>query len=300
MGKGSMLTPDQRAAKRAIDALGKPPSISMRQSLADRENKGHNVMVAQRIRGLSILPEVVDRIKEGWPDSEVARWIHQEGKLKEVPVDLLRLEVRRYRTQVMSPTEVTARRLPQGVIEAAHMVRHATDELGELCREIEEHRGILDKARKVLGKMMDTTTSEPKDDKPEAASEVPHRVLEAAGLSQEEVRAYLTLCGDGIGSYVKLVEAHRRLAVSSAQIKALLHVDTGSDRAETSEVIEARVVEYTKRRFAGRKDAQEVLSDPESRRKVMGIFQRVLADPKLKDDLVRHTGNGTENDPEVI
>jgi len=292
-------TPAQRAAQRAIDYARKPPNISVRHGAA--RMKRRTTMVAQRLRKLDILPDIVEKIKEGWPDSEVARWIHQEGKLAEVSEDNLRLEIRRYRTQVMSPTDITARRLPEGVIEAAHMVRQATDELAELGREIEEHRDILVKTRRLLSKMLDTAEGNG-DGKggggPDKAiaDHVPNRAMEASGLAPLEIRAYLTLCGESMGNYVKLVDSQRKLALTSAQVKALLHVETGEDHMETSEVIEARVVEYTKRRFAGRQDAQKVLGNPDSRAKVMALFQRAITDPKLHGDL---TAKSRERDDDI-
>ena len=291
----------QKAAQRAIDNMKKPLTLSPKSLELKKKRKRHSEP-AKRIMSCPLRQDVVDKIKEGMPDVRIARWLQEQGYFNDFVTDTVRAAVRDFRLKCMSPTAVASRMWSRGVVKAVDQINKAADELAELNKEIQEHRLIMQKARKVLGKALDHGDgSEPKlsQEQREDQKVMIKKYPETAGMTPAERKAFIALCSEGIKNYTKLLDSQRQLITTSAQVRALLHTHDGEESEESSEVIEARVLEYTKRRFAGRKDAQKVLGNPESRRKVLSLFQKALTDTNLHRDLEALAEN-TEDHGEVI
>jgi len=303
------LTTEQRAAMRAVERSQKPPlsgrlaegtpQVSKLAHLADRRPRGPQP--CQRIRSLPIIDEVVTCIKRGWPDIEVARFIHTEGHLTEVPEDNLRREVRRYRTRVLKPFEVAEEHLSEGTMQAIHEVRHGLDELQAIDKNVKKHEAVLDRVYKAI--MVMTSPAEPAPqgaaegatDKPQPAAQarapvdVPPKYREAEGLPDELARAYLMAGNFPFKQLTKAMDEISKSALRSAQIKALLGITEMSNPMVREEREQAQdeetIVAYSRRRFVGRADAQRVLQDPESRAKITTLFQRAMTDGLLHRDM---------------
>ena len=302
-------TIEQKSAQRAVERMQKPqasgrlattPQVSKLDHLSGRKA---GPRPAGRIQNLPIIDEVATHIKAGWPDIEVARFIHQEGHLEHVSEDNLRREVRRYRTRVLKPFEVAEEHLSAGAMEAVRQVTRGIDELRTIEEEINTQRALAHRVVAAIGAMCGEMegraaragqeTKPPEEGKTEAPKrepiKVPPKFKEAEGLSDSDVRAYLMGSGFAFKQLEKHWDTMGKNLLRSAQIKSLLGIVEMSNPMVREEIQregdEETLVAYTRRRFAGRADAMAVLQNPESRNKITTLFQRAILDGNLHRDL---------------
>jgi hypothetical protein len=185
----------------------------------------------KRLKSLRCFPEVHKRILEGWPSTQVARFIQddqQEGG--DLTRGALIAMVNDYR-QSIPRAELISTRLSPVFNKAAEEVRHGLDELEELehlYRLQMERIGIDFNIEKNVGKLMSSMTNE--------------------------------------------VKAAKDILATYAELK----MDLGLTQRHIGQVeIDAKVIADVAGHY-GSPAVGEVLSDPESRRKVLALAQQLL------------------------
>lgn len=255
------------------------------------------------------LPDIVDWIKAGLPDREIARRVHGEGQCEDVTVHALAQEVRTYRLKVMRPGDVAERQLAAGMVDSMGAAKRGLEELDELDalyrgqdEDITMARACLQQNFEVISligqTLMEATIAEVDPEKPEPAKgkKKPSFTVHLKAL----LKANSQMVKD-IKELAKVRDAARKSLMTSAQVRSLLGLEnTGQLDSETD--IEARVETYTMKRFAGRADVQKVMLDPEKRARVMSLFQRMTTDPHLLRDLKdRYEDNSPDaDDPDIL
>lgn len=282
--------PARRAAERAIARAKKPDNLISGKSFMSRRTREPP---CYRLRQLSILPLVVDWIKAGLPDAEVARRIHMEGKLEEVSEHGLAQEVRTYRLKIMKPGEVAEKQLSKGMVDAMGATKRGLDELdelGALFREQTDMRALASGAMaqnyqimQIIGEGLLKTAEE--DIKESPGDSAPKKRKGPAFSAQLKglMQANSQMVKDAT-ALAKIEDAARKTLLTSAQVRSLLGLEDNTPRDSDSD-IEGRLEDYTKRRFPGRKDLQDVMLDPEKRARVMSLYQRMSTDEHLLRDL---------------
>jgi len=310
--RASNDTPSRRAAERAIKKAKKPENlISPRAPLAREAQQPP----AFRLRQLSILPEIVDWIKEGYPDAEVARRIHQEGFLETVQVHTLAQEVRTYRLKVLRPGDVAERQLSKGMVDAVGAVKRGLDELEELHALAIEQRTTRQKARASLDQNMQVialigqSLLNTMEEDVEAVAADRAEGKKIASAREPKLTAQLKALMKANSQMVKdakelgkLESEARKTLLTSAQVRSLLGLEN-TGQFDTEEVVEQRLTEYVTRRFNGPADARKVLQDPQKRARVMRLYRRMITDEKLLADLEHKYPDGEpeqNDDPGVI
>jgi len=116
-----------------------------------------------RVRGLRCFQEVDQRIKEGWPLKDVAKFIQE---VKEEMNDITRASVVSqlldYRASI-PPAELMKPRIPRAHVKAAEKVEEGLDELHELQRLYTLQMGRIEidlKNEKTISKLLPTTGQE--------------------------------------------------------------------------------------------------------------------------------------------
>jgi hypothetical protein len=185
----------------------------------------------KRLKALRCFPEVHKRVVEGWPSTQVARYIQddqQEGG--DLTRGALIAMVNDYR-QAMPRGELIAQRLPQLFNKAADEVRQGLNELVELENLYRVQMGRIQidlNIEKNVGKLMPSMTQEIKQAK------------------------------DILATYAEL------------------KMDLGLTQRHIGQVeIDAKVIADVAGHY-GSPAVGQVLSDPESRRKVLALAQQLL------------------------
>lgn len=116
-----------------------------------------------RIRKLKCFPEVYDRILDGWPLSEIARFVHD---IKKELLDLTRTgligALQEFRATIPA-SELTKKRLPTVFMNAVEKVESGLDELSELEKlyRLQMNRIAIDvQNEKNIKKLLPTTGQE--------------------------------------------------------------------------------------------------------------------------------------------
>lgn len=195
----------------------------------------------QRLKSLRCFPEVHKRVIEGWPSTQVARYVQddqQEGG--DLTRGALIAMVNDYR-QALPRSELIAQRLPQVFNKAAEEVRQGLDELAELeslYRLQMDRIGIDLNIEKNVGKLMPSMTQEIKQAK------------------------------DILATYAEL------------------KMDLGLTQRHIGQVeIDAKVIADVAGHY-GSPAVGEVLSDPESRRKVLALAQQLITAGELEEGVL--------------
>jgi len=260
------------------------PTISSRSAEARRKpgpKRGENA--CQRIRKLPILTDVAQWIKEGYPAAEVARRIHANGFLEEVPFELLRQEVVRYVKDVMDPREALA------ATQMSKLQAHAGAALESSVGELLE-LGDLYRMQKAMfcqttgmepglgtvghGELVPVTTVALPTPK-EGGLEAPPQTHEAglhAGVRPKTFRDVREL----------LAEMRQTLRIHGGLRERLGGLERAGPESERL-TNEERVAGVVKSRFAGRADVQEALLDPRRRTKILGVLHRFLTSERSQD-----------------
>lgn len=185
----------------------------------------------KRLKSLRCFPELHKRVLEGWPSTQVSRYVQddqQEGG--DLTRGALIALVNDYR-QSLPRSELIAQRMPQVFNKAAEEVRQGLNELEELeklYRVQMERIGIDLNIEKNVGKLMPSMTQEIKQAK------------------------------DILATYAEL------------------KMDLGLTQRHIGQVeIDAKVIADVAGHY-GSPAVGEVLSDPESRRKVLTLAQQLL------------------------
>lgn len=236
--KGSKVKSVQRAIERT-----KPPTISERAAATTRK-----AQVASRLRNLEIFQDIVTWLRQGMPDLEVARRIHEQGFLEDVPLRTVRQDVIRYRTEVMSPAEVAGGQWSTGVLQAAKQIEKGLDELRglegqykEQCEDIARVTAFEMQFTKLVDRIVapkEPSSEKAKQEVPtEAAADAPapamadvdpmvRALVEAAkmggddapdipaevmGMTREDALLYLVFAGDAIRNWRGLLQERNKM-----------------------------------------------------------------------------------------
>jgi hypothetical protein len=85
-----------------------------------------------KLRATRSFREIHERIRQGWPPTELARWIQEDREeYTDVTRAALMLVLRNYR-QAIPPGELVERRIPQAVMAAKEKLAKGVDEVVEL------------------------------------------------------------------------------------------------------------------------------------------------------------------------
>lgn len=255
-------------------------TVSARSKEADgRKNRERGKNACQRIRSLPILTDIVEWIKEGHPAAEVARRIHANGFLDEVPFELLRQEVVRYVKDVMDPTSaLSATQMSSLQQHAAQAMETAVAELTELGDLYRMQKSIfcevtgMQPGPGTIGADTEPPVQvelpEPKEGGLEGATKAPKAV--ATGLRPKDFKQVREL----------IAEMRQTIRVHGSLRERLGGLGGPEERQAT---MEERLAGVVKGRFPGRMDVQEALLDPRRRAKVLGLLHRFLTSDRSQD-----------------
>lgn len=184
-----------------------------------------------KLRSLKCFAEVHQRVLDGWPMPELARYIQDEKReYTDVTKDGLVAVLKEYRASI-PPGQLIQKRMPQVFHKAAAEVAEGVDELKEmekLYRLQMERIGIDVNTEKKINKLMPTVTQE--------------------------------------------IRVAREILSGMASLK----MDLGIDKRHIGQVdIDAKVQADITNKY-GSQAVVAVLQNPESRRKVLGVVDRVL------------------------
>jgi hypothetical protein len=223
------------------------PKRSFRVPLRGRED-GH-----QRIRTLLCFQEVYDRILDGWPLSEVARFIQEVRKEStDIARKGLLSALEDYRKSI-PPAELTKRRLTCTYFNAAAEVEEGLDELKEL--------------EKLYKKQL--------------------KRIEIDIKNEENIKKLLPTTGQEF-----------RIAREILSNYADLKMDLGLSKRHLGQVdVEARLLADVAVRY-NKPEVQTVLSNPQSRKKVLSLVERLMS--KSAGSLSDGPEEGAGAHPEVI
>ena len=203
------------------------PKRSYRPIRPASRDTGHH-----RVRTLVCFQEVYDRILDGWPLSEVARFIHE---VKKEALDLGRsglvAALQDYR-KTIPPAELVKKRLTPVFIEAAKEVEEGIDELQELEKLYKLQMGRISidlKNEQNIKKLLPTTGQE--------------------------------------------VRVAREILSNYADLK----MDLGLSKRHLGQMdVEARLMADVAVRY-NKPEVQTVLSNPQSRKKVLSLVERLMS-----------------------
>jgi hypothetical protein len=324
--KGRAVKGVQRAIERT-----KPPKRPSISSKADQAKRKPGV--ATRIRKLEILQDVTSWIRKGLPDVEVARRIHDQGFCEEVALRTLTKDVLRYRTEVMSPSEVLAGHptMSKGVLEASKVIEEGVHELKSLEADYKELRERLHQQDKIINDfvtMMDRVC-EYQSSAPAKAGEDPvpktggallvdelrdawgfdkitwKPPAEIAVMNRADAVRYLLVSGPAMKRVQgAMKEANVTVAkmtdilVASANIKDMMGMLHSEGPSESSGVLEAELTQVVVRKYPGDIKMQEAFLDPAKRAKALNLVKKVLTRKQLqegpKDEVIETEGEPVE------
>lgn len=190
----------------------------------------------EKLRAMKCFEEMHERVRQGWPLSELARWI-QEDKEEYLSVTRpgLLTVLQNYRAKI-PPGELVAQRLPKDHQKAVEKLEKGVDEVQELeeLYRIQMSRVKIDvETESAINKLLPSLTQEIK----EARS-----ILESlAGMKME------------LGINTRAPEEHN--VNVEVDVDARLDADLGTFGSES---------------------VQQVLDSPEKRRRVTGVVDRFL------------------------
>ncbi len=243
----------------------KPLTVSKRKSRGLRRPGTKGAFTI--IQDLPIIDEIATKIRQGFPPTEIARYIHTLGFMEETSIDAVREQVRRYGLKVMPPADVASVRQSGLVLKAAAQVKEGMDQLKHLEKTAVVQLELIGHFRTVINAIMtDIDEEDPK-----------------AFESRERAIQKFMLLG-GTSKLISVLESTSKVAVRHAEVQDLLGLSVGDRRDSTAEV-NARISEYAQMTFPGDEQAHQVFSDPNSRRKIISILhkvtrQRSLYEPK--------------------
>jgi hypothetical protein len=236
-----------------------------------------------RIRGLPIVTDIVQWIREGHSSAEVARRIHANGFLEEVTYDLLRQEVTRYVKVVMAPGDALApaQMSPLQQHSAAALESSVGEllELGDLYRMQKQMLCVSSGLSPGVGTVghgevqPPTTVALPTPG--EGGLEAPPQTHEAglhAGVRPKTFRDVREL----------MAEMRQTLRIHGGLRERLGGLERGEDENRQA-TREERMSGVIKSRFAGRADVQEALLDPRRRTKILGVLHKFLTSERSQD-----------------
>lgn len=189
-----------------------------------------------KLRALRCFQEVHERIRQGWPTTELARWIQEDKEeYLEVKRQALITVLKSYRSSI-PPGELVEKRLPQVFLKAKEELEKGLDEIVELeeLYRLQMNRVKIDfDKEKLIDKLLPTMTGE---------------IREARQLLESLMGMKVEL-----GVRTKVPQEH------NVNITAHVEGQLSEDVARlTSEAVEG------------------VLESPESRRRVTGVVDRFL------------------------
>lgn len=137
-----------------------PQPIKRRATPAFRVKPHSRETTHGKLRGLKCFSDVHDRVFQGWPISDLARYIQDDRQeYTDVTRDALIQVLKSYRSSI-PPAQLIQKRMPQTFAKAAEKVDEGLDELDELGKlyklqmeRIEIDRGTEKKIHKLLGNM---------------------------------------------------------------------------------------------------------------------------------------------------
>ena len=190
----------------------------------------------ERLRGLRCFEEIHERVKQGWPTTELARWIQEDREeYQDVSRSALVSVLTNYRGSI-PPGELVEKRLPKAFVEAKEKIESGLDELVELeeLYRLQMERVKIDfEKEKLIDKLLPTMTNEIKEAR---------ALLEAMfGLKAE------------LGIITRSPQEHN--VNIHAEVEGQFSEDIGQFASEA---------------------VQGVLGDAESRRRVTGVVDRFL------------------------
>ncbi|MFC1482196.1 hypothetical protein ACFL51_00160 [Myxococcota bacterium] len=203
-------------------------------------------------------------------DREIARRIHDQGFLKDVKLHTVRQRVVTYRERHMTPVEIAATRGAPAVLEAVEKIKTGLDSIEVAQRAIEDQERHLASYDQLLDPMMEMFERIVHD--PEADQE-----SRDARLMEFVQSGALDQIGKLMSRMDKSFSEVSKAALRIAQQRDILGLSSANPE-ESEAVMEARISEVVMRRAPGRRDVHEVLTDPKRRKKVLNLFERVLAD----------------------
>lgn len=191
----------------------------------------------EKLRQMKCFRQVHERICQGWPITEVARWVQEDQEeYTHVTRNALVMALRSYR-QAIPAAEKVGKRLPKDFAEAKQELEDTIDEV----RELEElYRLQMDRIKidyekeQQISKLFPSMTSE---------------IKEARALLESMIAAK-----QAVGVYSQTPQEHN------------LNVEVGVE-------IEGRLAEDLN---TASQNVKAVMENPESRRKVTGVVDRFL------------------------
>jgi hypothetical protein len=185
-----------------------------------------------RVRTLLCFKEVYDRILDGWPITEIARFIHEvKGEALDLKRAGLVAALQDYRATI-PPAELTKKRLTSTYMEAVKEVEQGIDELHE-----------LEKLYKLQMKRISIDIH-----------------------NEENIKKLLPTTGQEV-----------RVAREVLSTYADLKMDLGLSKRHLGQMdVEARVMADVAVRY-NKPEVQNVLSNPQSRKKVLSLVERLMS-----------------------
>jgi len=189
-----------------------------------------------KLRAMRCFQEVHERIRQGWPMTELARWIQED---KEEYLDVKRQALinvlKNYRSSI-PPGELVEKRLPKAFVDAKKEIDSGIDELTELTElyRLQMERVKIDfEKEKMIDKLLPTMTGE---------------IKEARQLLESMIGVK-----DALGLTDKSPTEHN--INITAEVEGQLAEDVGKFASEA---------------------VAKTLESPESRRRVTGVVDRFL------------------------
>lgn len=261
-----------------------PLTISDRSEEArGRPGRRPGEQACQRIRKLPILTDIVQWIKDGHSAAEVARRIHANGFLDEVPFELLRQEVVRYVKVVMDPADALATQQMSSLQrQAGAILESSVGELVEL--------GDLYRMQKAM--FCETTGMAPGPGTVGFGETVPKDTVALPTPTEGGLEAEPRTHEAGLHQGVRpktfrdvrelLGEMRQTLRIHGGLRERLGGLDSATPESQKL-TLEERMAGVIKGRFAGRQDVQEALLDPRRRTKILGVLHRFLTSERSQD-----------------
>lgn len=185
-----------------------------------------------RIRELKCFPEVHQRIVDGWPVKEIARYITQvKQEATGIPIASLEHSLAGYRDS-LPPAVLVQKRIPQVMMEAAKELEDGLDELREL-----EKLYLLQMKR-----------------------------IKIDWINEQKIKKLLPTTAQEIRTAREILSTY-----------ANLKMDLGLSKRHLGQVdVDAKLIHDVAGRY-NKPEVQAVLSNPQSRKKVLSLFERFMS-----------------------
>ncbi len=263
------------------------PKINLKNlSLSPKYEEKINTM--DRLEALSIKDDIYDWVKHGISPGEIAKNIQSQGHLTDVRLTDLAKVVRRLIAR-LTPGQILTNRLPDYTIRAIERVRAGLDETEEAGILYLTQKHVLDIVMSDLVELMSlplnwesVKAEEIPEDKIEyykCARAIKRNAVSEGGLPDGMPLSFYLMASDVYARMLQHMDGLRKLLKTSSEIK----VDLFGSMENREEIDhEARLLEFAKKTYPGKKVVYDVLSDPKKRRRVGNVFLKIVENLNLQ------------------